>query len=175
LAANRPEDVPGIVQAARSTLTQRSRSLAVDRLTTLDIVFDEAVGPAGQVVHLLGLLAILALVLGAVGVYGMISHFVSRRTRDYGIRIAMGLAPRKLVSQVMARGLALVGLGSAVGIVAASMLTGVLSSLLHGVHAADPGSLAAAVAALLVVGATAALVPARRASRTDPVLVLRQE
>jgi predicted permease len=175
LAAHRPEEVPGILQAVRSTLPQQTNNLAIDRTTTLDIVFDEAVGPAGQVVRLLGLLAILALVLGAVGVYGMISHFVSRRTRDYGIRIAMGLPPQKLVSQVLGRGLGLVGLGSLVGIAAALVLTGLLSSLLYGVDAADPRSLAAAVLALLAIGAVAAFIPARRAGRTDPVLVLRQE
>ncbi len=175
LAANRPEDVPAIVHAARSTLPARSPSLAVDRTTTLQIVFDEAVGPAGQVVNLLALLALLALALGAVGVYGMISHFVSRRTRDYGIRIAMGLAPHQLVSQVMARGVGLVTLGSLAGVAAARVLTGLLSSLLYGVEATDPAALAAAVIALLGVGALAALIPARRASRTDPVLVLRQE
>jgi ABC-type antimicrobial peptide transport system permease subunit len=175
LAANRPEDVPAILQAVRSTLPAQGRYLAIDRTTSLQIVFDEAVGPAGQVVNLLALLALIALVLGAVGVYGMISHFVSRRTRDYGIRIAMGMPPHRLVSQVMARGLGLVGLGSMVGIAVAVVLTGLLSSLLYGVQAADPGALAAAVLALLLVGATAALIPARRASRTDPVLVLRQE
>ena len=175
LAANRPDDVPAIIQAVRSTLPRQSAHLAIDRTTTLAIVFDEAVGPAGQVVNLLGLLAILALVLGAVGVYGMISHFVSRRTRDYGIRIAMGLPPQRLVSQVLGRGLGLVGLGSVVGIAAAVVLTGVLSSFLYGVEASDPGALGAAVLALLTTGALAALVPARRASRTDPVLVLRQE
>jgi putative ABC transport system permease protein len=175
LAANRAEDVPPIIQAVRGTLSRQSNHLAIDRTTTLGLVFDEAVGPAGQVVNLLGLLAILALVLGAVGVYGMISHFVSRRTRDYGIRIALGLPPHKLVSQVLGRGLGLVGFGSLVGIAAAVVLTGLLSSLLYGVEAADPASLGAAVLALLAIGALAALVPARRASRTDPVLVLRQE
>lgn len=175
LAANRPEDIPAILQAVRSMLPQQSNYLAIDRTTTLEIVFDEAVGPAGHVVNLLGLLAILALVLGAVGVYGMISHFVSRRTREYGIRIAMGLPPQKLVSQVLGRGLSLVGLGSVVGIAAAVVLTRLLSSLLYGVEAADPAALTSAVLALLAIGGLAALVPARRASRTDPVLVLRQE
>ncbi len=175
LAASRPEDVPAILQAVRSTLPRESRDLAIDRATTLEIVFDEAVGPAGRIVNLLALLAVLALVLGAVGVYGMISHFVSRRTRDYGIRIAMGLPPRQVVSQVLGRGLGLVAMGSIVGIGAAIVLTRLLSSLLYGVEAADPQALGAAVVALVAVGTLAAFIPARRASRTDPVLVLRQE
>jgi putative ABC transport system permease protein len=175
LAADRPESVPAALQAARATLPRESPKLAIDRLTTMEIVFDEAVGPAGQVVNLLSLLAALALVLGAVGVYGMISHFVSRRTRDYGIRIAMGLPPQRLVSQVMGRGLRLVAFGSAVGIAAAIALTRLLSSLLYGVQPADLPALAGAVLALFLVGSLAAWIPARRASRTDPALVLRQQ
>ena len=111
----------------------------------------------------------------AVGVYGMISHSVSRRTRDYGIRLALGLPPAKVVSQVLRRGIGLVAAGSAVGVVAALLLTRLLSSLLYGVRAADPLALVAAVITLLLVGSLAAFVPARRAARTDPVAVLRQQ
>ena len=175
LAANQADDLPQILQAVRATLTRENRQLAIDRTTTLAIVFDEAVGPAGHVAKLLSMLAGLALALGAVGVYGMISHFVTRRTRDYGIRIAMGLPPARLVSHVLGRGLGLVALGSIVGVIAALLLTRLLSSLLYGVGAADPQALGAAVGALLLVGSLAALVPARRASRTDPALVLRQQ
>jgi ABC-type antimicrobial peptide transport system permease subunit len=87
----------------------------------------------------------------------------------------MGLPPHQVVSQVLRRGLGLVGIGSILGIGAAVLLTRWLSSLLYGVDAADPQALAAAVMALVVVGSVAAFIPARRASRTDPVLVLRQE
>ena len=86
-------DVPAMVQAARNTLEREAPHVAVHRVTSMQAVFDEAVGPAGQVVTLVSMLAGLALVLGAVGVYGVISHFVARRSRDYGIRIALGLAP----------------------------------------------------------------------------------
>ena len=137
-------------------------------------VFDLAVGPAGQVVTLLSILAGLALVLGAVGVYGVISHYVTRRARDYGIRIALGQTPSGVVRQVVGRGAGLVAAGSAIGIAAAIGVTEVLSSLLYGVKATDPLAMTGAVLVLLAVGIMAAFVPARRASLTDPAVVLRQ-
>ncbi|HEV8128429.1 MAG TPA: FtsX-like permease family protein, partial [Candidatus Eisenbacteria bacterium] len=121
------------------------------------------------------ILALLALVLGAVGVYGMISQFVARRAREYGIRMALGLSAKRVVAHVLGRGLRLIGMGSLLGILAALLLARLLSSLLYGVRAADPQALAAAVAALILVGAAAAFVPARRASRTDPIAVLREQ
>ncbi len=174
LAAN-PEDVPRLLQAGRSVLQREGRRLAVEGTVTMESVFEEAIGAPRQIATLLSLLAGLALLLGAVGVYGMISHFVSRRMREYGIRIALGLPPAKVVSQVMTRGVVLVILGSAVGIAAAFLLTRLLASLLYGVGATDPQALAGAVAALLLVGALAALSPALRASRTDPASVLRNQ
>jgi putative ABC transport system permease protein len=168
-------DVPAMIQAARTTLTREAPHLAVHSVTSMQAVFDEAVGPAGQVVTLVSLLAGLALVLGAVGVYGVISHLVARRTRDYGIQIALGLPPARLVSQVIGRGLRLVGIGSAVGVASALLLTNLLSSLLYGVSAADPQAIAGAVLALLAVGSLAAWIPARRASHTDPATVLREQ
>jgi putative ABC transport system permease protein len=168
-------ELPALIQAARATLEREAPQVAVHRVTSMQAVFDEAVGPAGQVVTLVSLLAGLALVLGAVGVYGVISHFVARRTRDYGIQIALGLPPTRLVSQVVTRGLTLVGLGSAVGVASALLLTNLLSSLLYGVSAADPQAIAGAVLALLLVGSLAAWIPARRASHTDPAVVLREQ
>jgi putative ABC transport system permease protein len=138
-------------------------------------VFDDAVGAPGRLATLLTLLAALALLLGAVGVYGMISHFVIRRMRDYAIRLALGLAPERLVWQVLGRGLRLVAAGSLVGIAAAIGLARFIASMLYGVQIGDPLALAGAVLTLLVAGALAALVPALRASRTDASLVLRQQ
>lgn len=174
LSAARPQDVPRLIDAARNTLRREAPRLAVHGTVTMESVFEEAIGAPRQISTLLSLLAGLALLLGAVGVYGMISHFVTRRTREYSIRIALGLSPPKVVSQVLSRGLRLVVLGSAVGIGAALLLTRLLSSLLYGVGATDPPALAGAVLALMLVGVLAALSPALRASRTDPASVLRQ-
>ena len=137
-------------------------------------VFDAAMGPAGQIVTLLSLLAGLALVLGEIGVYGVISHYVTRRSRDYGIRLTLGERPSRVIRQVVSRGTRLVATGSAIGIVAALYLTKVLATLLYGVDATDPLAMAGAVAVLLAVGAIAAFIPARRASRTDPAVILRE-
>ena len=175
LSAERAEDVPRLLQAGRGALQREGRRLAVQNTVTLESVFEEALGAPRQIATLLSLLAGLALVLGAVGVYGMISHFVTRRMREYGIRIALGQPPARVLSQVMSRGVGLVVLGSAVGVGAALLLTRLLSSLLYGVGATDPKALAGAVATLLLVGALAALSPALRASRTDPASVLRNQ
>jgi putative ABC transport system permease protein len=149
-------------------------SLAVQSTTTMRARFDRAIGPAGQVVTLLTLLAGLALVLGAVGVYGVISHYVTRRTRDYGVRLALGQPPAAIVRQVVTRGASLVLVGATLGVIAALFLTRIIATLLYGVESTDPLALIAAVLLLLTVGVVAAFVPARRASLTDPALVLRQ-
>ena len=124
---------------------------------------------------LLSLLAALALLLGAVGIYGVIAHFVSRRTRDYGICIALGLPPARVVSQVVWRGCRLAAAGAAIGLLATIVAGQRLSALLYGVRPADAGALAVAVLSLLVVATAASFIPAWRASRTDPAVVLRQQ
>jgi predicted permease len=167
-------NVAVIIDMARSRITRDGPQLAVQETTTMQNVFDLAVGPAGQVVTLLSILAGLALVLGAVGVYGVISHYVTRRSREYGIRIALGQTPSGVVRQVVGRGAGLVAAGSAIGIVAAIGVTSELSSLLYGVEATDPLAMTGAVLVLLAVGLIAAFVPARRTSLTDPAVVLRQ-
>jgi predicted permease len=171
--AERAEDVPALLDAARSAIRRDGVQLALQETTTMTSIFTAAVGPAGQIATLLSLLAGLALVLGAVGVYGVISHYVTRRSRDYGICIAIGMPPARVVTQVVGRGLTLVATGSVLGIAAAIALTRVISTLLYDVRATDPIALAAAVLILLVVGLLAAFVPARRASLTDPAAALR--
>ena len=175
VAGGGADDVPRLLAAGRAAIQREGRQLAVERTLSMASVFEDAVGAPGRLAVLLSILAGLALLLGAVGVYGMISHYVTRRIREYGIRLALGLPPDRVVWQVLGRGLGLVAVGSAVGIVAALALTRLLSSLLYGVQATDPQALAGAVLALVVAGALAAFVPARRASRTNPAFVLRQQ
>ncbi len=175
LRTERPSDAAGVLEAARRTVQRVAPGVAVQEATTMEQVFAEAVGPARQIMTLLTLLTALALVLGAIGVYGVIAHHVSRRKRDYGIRVALGLAPARVVQQVVGRGAALVGLGIVVGVAASVVLARSLASLLYGVQAADPMALMASTLALLAAGMLAAFVPAWRASRVDPAKVLREQ
>jgi predicted permease len=159
---------------ARSAIARHTSQLAVQQTTTMKTVLDRALGPTAQVVTLVSLLAGLAVVLGAVGVYGVISHYVIRRAREYGIRIALGQQPALVIRQVVARGAALVTIGSAIGIVGAIAGSRLLASLLYRVQPTDPLAMAGAVLVLFATGMLAAFVPARRASLTDPAVVLRQ-
>ena len=175
IRAQQGRDPAALLDAARRTVERVAPSVAVQEATTMSSIFARAVGPARQVMALLTLLTALALVLGAVGVYGVITHFVNRRKRDWGIRIALGQAPSHVVGQVVGRGARLVVAGIVVGLVAAVALARLLASLLYGVGTTDAASLAVATAMLLVVGLIAAWVPGYRASRTDPALVLREQ
>jgi predicted permease len=166
--------LPALLSAARSTVAKERGHFAVRETTTMKDIFDVAMGPSAQLVILLSLLAGLALTLGAVGVYGVISHYVLRRSRDYGIRIALGEQPSRVIWQVIGRATALVIAGSAIGIATALGVTRLLSSFLYGIESTDPLAMSAAVAVLLLVGVAAAFPPARRASLTNPAEVLRQ-
>jgi len=172
LRMERPGDAAAALAAARRTVQRVAPGVTVQEATTMEQVFAKAVGPARQIMTLLTLLTALALVLGAIGVYGVIAHHVSRRKRDYGIRVALGLSPVRVMQQVVGRGAALVGLGAVAGVGAALALARLLASLLYGVGATDPVALVAATLALLAVGVLAAFVPAWRASRVDPARVL---
>lgn len=174
LRLERPGEAAAVLEAARRTVARVAPGVAVQEATGMEQVFTRAVGPARQIMTLLTLLTSLALALGAIGVYGVIAHHVSRRRRDYGIRVALGLAPRRVVRQVVGRGAALVGAGALIGVAAALVLARSLSSLLYGVEAADPATLLAVTLLLLAMGMLAAFVPAWRTSRLDPAEVLRE-
>lgn len=174
LRAQPGRDPAALLEDARRQLAVTAPSVAVHRATTLEAVFAQAIGPAKQVMSVLAFLTALAVVLGAVGVYGVTSHFVRRRERDLGICIALGLRPSRVVAQVVKRGGGLVLLGGVLGTLAALILARLLSSFLYGVSAVDPVSLAGATFALLTVGVAAAALPAWRASRLDPAAVFRQ-
>jgi predicted permease len=167
-------EASSVLPDVRSTIARESSQLAVRQMTTMKNVLDLALGPTGRVVTLVSLLAGLALLLGAVGVYGVVSHYVGRRSREYGIRIALGQQPLLVVRQVVGHGIALVAIGSGFGLAGAMAASRLLASLLYGVQPTDPLAMAGAVAVLLVVGMLAAFMPARRASLTDPAIVLRQ-
>jgi ABC-type antimicrobial peptide transport system permease subunit len=165
---------PGVaVREATLAIQASMPDVAVDEATTMDQVLTMAMGPTRRIMQLMTMLGVLALTLGAVGVYGVVSHFVNRRRRDWIIRITLGMPPAGVVRQVVGHGAVLVVIGCALGLLAAVALMRLLGSLLYGVGAADPLSLSVAVVTLLVTGCLAALLPGARASRANPAHVLR--
>jgi ABC-type antimicrobial peptide transport system permease subunit len=114
-------------------------------------------------------------VVAASGLYGVLAQAVAQQRREIGIRMALGAAPRAMVSRILRGGMALVGGGLAAGLAGAMVLTGAMRGLLFEVSALDPLAFALACAAMALVGVVAVLVPARRAARVDPVLTLRDE
>jgi ABC-type antimicrobial peptide transport system permease subunit len=172
--ATRPRDVATVITGARRAV-QRVSPRYVAQTSTMDQTVAQAVGPARQILPLIGLLAALAIVLGALGIYGVISHFALRRKREWAIRVALGLRGSGVVVHVVNQGIALAALGIAAGAVGAAGLTRLLSSFLFGVRAIDPMSFGGAALVVLLLGAAAAIVPAWRAGTVDPATVLREQ
>lgn len=169
------QDPEGIFDAARTTIEREAPIAAVSSMTTMRSVFDQAIGPALQLKTLMLILGALALLLGAIGVYGVISHFVSKRRREWSIRMALGLRPTQLIAQIVTRGGVLVTAGAVIGTLASLALMRVLSAFLYDVQPADSRSLIGAMSILIITGMLAALIPAWRASRADPAKVLREQ
>jgi predicted permease len=172
---NRPGDAVTMLDAARRTVNRVAPGFAVQETTTMSRVLDLAVGPARQMMMLLSLLSTLAMVLGAIGIYGVISHFAARRKRDWAIRVALGLPTSRVITHIVSQGATLVAAGVVVGVIGTVALARLLTSFLYGVGTLDPLAFAAASGALLALGIVAAFVPAHRASTVDPALVLREQ
>jgi putative ABC transport system permease protein len=124
---------------------------------------------------LFGAFAALALALTAIGIYGLVSFTVARRTSEFGTRMALGASRGDVLRLVLKQGITLTAVGLAIGLAGALALGRSLSSLLFGVGATDPLSFAAVSAVLLGVGLLASYIPARRATKTDPMVALRYE
>ena len=165
----------GTLDEVRNTIRRIAPRVPVQEATTMDRVLAQAAGPARQVLALVTMLTGLALLLGAIGIYGVMSHFVARRKRDWGIRIALGLTPSRVLTGVVGQSTALVATGIVIGLAAFALLSRFLGALMYGVGRGDPYALSAAIVGLLTVGVVASLIPALRASGTDPAVVLREQ
>ena len=136
---------------------------------------DEALLPHASVMSMMTMFAVLALLLATIGIYGVISYIVSQQTREFGVRLALGASPSDLMRLVLWRGLSLIGAGTLIGIVGAVGATRLLGGILYGVTANDWPTYATVAAGLLLVGAAACYIPARRTTRLDPAVVLRAD
>jgi len=160
------------IRALVGTLDPR---VAVGRVTTLDAVVADAVAQPLRLRFFLGMLGGLALCIGAVGIYSVVSYSVTRRRAEFGVRLALGASPRRILADVLGAGLFPVAIGVVLGLIGTLAAGSLAARFLFGVASSDAPSLVIAAAALLTTGALAALVPAVRAGRTDPVEALRAE
>ncbi len=172
----RTQQEPGaIIAAARRAMREIDPTLPVRDVASMDDVLSTAVAPARWSTTLLGVFAGVALVIAVLGVFGVLSFVVTQRTRELGIRIALGAAPAQVRRHVVARGLTLVLIGVVAGILGAVTLTRFMSALLFGVTPTDPATYGAVAAILIGAALLASYLPARRATRVDPILALRAE
>jgi predicted permease len=167
---------PGSLRPAiEAAVREADPSVPIVRLRDMDAVFDESIRRPRLLAQLLGGFAALALLLAAIGTYGVLSYMVAERRREIGIRMALGAAQRSVLSQIMKQGLILTASGIVIGLIGAFGLNRLIASLLFGVQPTDPITVVLVVATITLVAAVACWLPAWRASRLDPNLVLRQD
>ncbi len=162
-------------QTIEAAVREADPSVPIVRLREMNAVFDESIRRPRLLAQLLGGFAGLALLLAAIGTYGVLSYMVAERRREIGIRMALGAGQRSVLGQVMKQGLVLTAVGVTGGLAGAFALNRLIASLLFGVRPTDPITIVAVVATIGLVAAVACWLPAWRASRMDPNVVLRQE
>jgi putative ABC transport system permease protein len=168
-------DPASFVATVRREVNSVDPDLALARIRTMDQLMSQSLGQSRYRGVLLGIFAVIALTLAAVGIYGVIAYAVSRRTREIGIRMALGARKLDIFKMVVGHGMILSLIGVVIGLAASLMLTRYLSSLLYGVSSTDPMTFTSVVLLLITVALSACSIPARRATRVDPINALRQE
>ena len=161
--------------AIRQAVQQLDPSLPVVRLRGMQDVFAASTERTQLLARLLGAFGGLALLLAALGAYGVLSYVVAQRQREIGIRMALGAERGRVLGMVMRQGLTMAGAGILVGLGGAFLLNRLMGSLLFGVQPSDPATLVAVVVSLTIAACLACYIPARRATRVDPMVVLRDE
>jgi putative ABC transport system permease protein len=164
-----------VADALRRIVATADPDQPVAAVRTMDEILELDVADRHQQMVLLGAFAGLALLLASLGLYGVLSYVVLQRSRELGLRMALGASAASVMRLVVVRGLSLAAAGLAIGLALAWALTRTLQNVLYGVSAADPATLGAVVALLAAIALAACYIPARRASRLDPIAVLRAE
>jgi ABC-type antimicrobial peptide transport system permease subunit len=161
--------------AARAALRAVDSDVPLKDLESMEDRISQNIAQPRMSVALLGTFATVALVLAAVGIYGVVSYTVAQRTREIGIRMALGARREGVLRLVVRQGVAPVAIGVVAGLVAALGATRLMRGLLYGVSAADPITYVAVALFLAVIALVATYIPARRATRVDPLVALRYE
>ena len=164
-----------LAETVRAEVRNIDRTIPIYEMRTMSALRSEAVSMRRFILLIVGAFGALALGLAAIGVYGVMSLIVSERTREVGVRLALGAQPAELLRMIVTQAAKLAGIGVVIGVVAAALLSPLLDSQLYGVRASDPATFLIVPATLLAIAALAALVPARKAMRVDPVTALRIE
>jgi ABC-type antimicrobial peptide transport system permease subunit len=161
--------------AAVRVIRQIDPLLPVASVRTLDEVFAESIARPRLTAAAMSVFAAAALLLAALGVYGIVAYSVSQRTREFGIRVALGARPSQIIGMVVGQNLRLVGIGLSIGIIAAIPATRLMRGLLFQIGPNDPATFVAIGVTLAAVAIVAAYLPARRGTQIDPVVTLKSE
>jgi predicted permease len=175
LAVRTKGEPTAVMPMIRRVVASIDAEQPISDVKTMDEIVDLNVADRQQQMTLLGAFAGLALVLASIGLYGVLSYAVTQRSREIGLRMALGASASSVIRMIVGRGLALTGIGLGIGLVAAWAATRAMKNLLYGVGATDPVTFAAVAGLLSVIALIACWAPARRASRVDPIVVLREE
>jgi putative ABC transport system permease protein len=168
-------DPAAMITTLREAIQRFDPEIPVYNVATLDKRMQKDAAETRSYAFLLGLFAVLALVLAAVGIYSVIGYWVSRRTQEMGVRLALGAYRRDVLRLVLGEAMQLMGTGVTVGIVCSLLVMRALQRMLFGVASGDPLTYAALASLLVIIGCLACLVPAWRATRVDPMVALRHE
>jgi putative ABC transport system permease protein len=175
LAVKADGDPLGLVNSVRNEVWALDRDLPVSQIKTMDQLMSDAVAEPRAYTLLLGIFGAVALLLAAIGIYGVMAYAVTQRTREIGVRVALGAQSADVLRLVVGAGMKLALLGMAIGLLAAFAMTRLMSNLLFNVSATDPITFALIALLLMGVALLACYLPARRATKVDPMIALRCE
>jgi len=168
-------DPRSLITPVKAAISKIDPTIAIRQVQTSKQLLRFATWDDAVIAKIVGTLSLLGIFLAAIGLYGVISYLVRRRTHEIGIRMALGARARDVLLATMRQGLRLAIAGSAIGVIAAYAAARLMSSALYGVNPHDPWSFIVAVFGVLAVSLLACYIPARRASKVDPMVALRYE
>jgi putative ABC transport system permease protein len=168
-------DPANVMETVRKQIQSLEPNLPLTNITTMEQQLDQALFAPRMGAALLGLFGLLALILAGIGIYGVMAYSVAQRTQEIGIRLALGAARGEIIRMVIRQGMFLAISGLVIGIVASAALSRLVSSLLFGISATDPRVFGTVSVILAIVALLACYLPARRATRIDPIAALRIE